>query len=546
MTVNFSRAISKRSGVQLNYISDQSEIGSVASDYNGGFVGQFTRGRIDKSFVVTAEKLQRQLGAARSLNVSALAETQVHIYEALRLGMQQGIVSRLIASDAVNKLLICTATITGDGKTPPVWSTGLQSAGLPASALIAFKHIECFNDGVTCEINAQAAEDDEGAPAPSKIITVRFVDPASGKVILGPYTGSLDPTAIDEFKNSLFITDVIEKGTDLLQVVEVKAGATVPVECPFYGKKNGKDVFASANLIYFTEGTKVYTSAELDAALTRLRRSRPNFTYIGSGGTENVTLLASLITMGKEINKQVIWDVPGRLDPAAAATFRESVGGAADTLYSQVYWTPSKADNALAGGKGYIGSSGQQIGLRCARNAQVNGKGIAPRNQPIAGADYGLNRTNITQTYEPEADELELLAASNINPCIFMDYPSGAKYAWIDSLTCEQTAGASKLIAVAEMATWFDGKVVDYGLEVLQKPMATSIKLMTRFLGELLPAMQSAGWLNPTAELNGAAFQAQVQRSDASPYDTMMVLSDVCYDGTNRVTNVQQTIVRQS
>jgi len=50
MTVNMSRAINKRSGVQQNFISDKSEIGSVASDYNGGFIGRFSRGRIDKVF----------------------------------------------------------------------------------------------------------------------------------------------------------------------------------------------------------------------------------------------------------------------------------------------------------------------------------------------------------------------------------------------------------------------------------------------------------------------------------------------------------------
>jgi hypothetical protein len=548
MTTQMSRAINKRSGVQQNPISDKSEIGSVASDYNGGFIGRFTRGRTDKVIVVTREKLDRKLGAAVSLSVSALGEAQIQIFEALRDGAQQAIVSRLIATDAVNKLLIATTAEVpeGGGAAPAVWSVGLEAAGLPDGALIAFKHLECFNDGLTCEINAEAAEDGLGVATPSKIITVQFVDPASGKVIIGPFTGSLDPTATNEFGNTNYIGDVIDAGTDELEVVEVAANASVPVTSPFYGKTNNKAKFSSALLSYFTEGRTVYTSPEMAAGIDRLRRSKPNFTYLGAGGTENVTLLSLVADLGAEINKQFPFDVPGRLTPEAAVTFVQSIGASVKTLYAQAFWAPIKRVNPIAGGKAFFGTSGQQIGLRCARNAILNAKGIAPRNRPIAGSDYGLKGTGITQTYEPSDDELELLAANQINPCIFKDYDTGAKYAWIDSLTGQQTTGATKLIAVAEMATFLDDKVAAYGQVTLQKPMAESISMMTRFLARVLPALESASWLNGTADLDGAAWQFQVVRSEAAPYDEMVAMYDVCYDGTNRITRAQQTIVRQS
>ena len=548
MTVQMSRTISKRSGVQQNYISDKSEIGSTAADYNGGFIGRFTRGRTDKVFAVSLEKLERQLGAAVSLNVSPLGEAQIHVHEALSYGAQQAIVSRMIATDSVNKLLIATAAVPADGATtaPPVWSTGLESAGLPEGALIAFKHLECFNDGLTCEINAQPAEDKLGVQVPATTITVQFVDPVTAKVIIGPFTGSLDPRATDEQGQSAFIADVIEKGTDLINVVEVASPGSVPVKAAFYGK--GK--FSSSTLNYFSEGRTVYTSAEMASAVDRLRRSRPNFTYLCAGGSENVALLGLLGELGREINKQFPFDVPGRFTPEAAATFVQSIGASVKTLYAQAFWAPLKRNNPIAGGKAYFGTAGQQIGLRCARNAQVNSKGIAPRNRPIAGSDYGLRGTGITQMLEVLDEELELLAENQINPCIFKDYPSGAKYAWVDSLTGAQTTGATKLIAVAEMATFLDDKVAAYGQETLQKPMSESITMMTRFLGSksngLLPAIESAGWLNPTADLNGMSYQAQAGRNQAAPYDEMDVLYDVCYDGTNRITRAQQTIVRQS
>lgn len=551
MTVNMSRAINKRSGVQQNQISDKSEIGSVASDYNGGFIGRFTRGRVDKVFAVSLERIDRKLGTAVSLNVSPLGEAQIQVYEALRYGMQQAVVSRLIATDAVNSPIIATATVPaqGGGAAPAVWSTGIEGEDLPEDALIAFKHLECFNDGLICEINAQVAEDDKGVAVPSKIITVQFVDPLSNKTIIGPFTGSLDPAATDEFGNSSYIADVIEKGTDDLEVIEVAAGASVPVACGFYGKTNNQDKFVSAQLKYFTEGRTVYTAAEMAAGADRLRRSKPNFTYLNAGGTENVALLSLIADLGKELNKQFPYDVPGRLTPEAAVSFVQSIGASVKTLYAQAFWAPLKRDNPQGGGKAFFGTSGQQIGLRCARNAQVNAKGIAPRNRVIAGSDFGLSGTNITQTYDVnEVDDLELLAANQINPCIFKDFPiSGGKYAWLDSLTGAQTSGATKLIAVAEMATFLDDKVAAYGQETLQKTMNEAVTMMTRYLGKnLLPACESAGWFNGTAELNGAAWQTLVQPNPSAPYDEMSALYDVCYQGTNRITKAQQTIVRQS
>lgn len=549
MTINMSRSVNKRSGYQQNPITDKSSIGTIAADFNGAIIGRFTRGRTDKAFVVSAEKLERQLGQAISLTVSALGEAQVQAYEALRYGAQQMVVSRLIASDAVNKLLIVGTGVApaGGGAAPAVWSTGLQSAGLPAGGLIAFKHLDCFNDGLVCQINASVTEDSKAALVASKVITVQFADPVDGKIIIGPFTGSLDPEARDEYRKSYFIQDVIEAGTSALEVVEVASGAEVPVTSPFYGLLNNKPKFASETLKYFTEGMTVYTAAELAAGVDRLRRSRPNFTYLSVGGSENVALITAVGDLGAEINKQFVFDVPGRFDPQAAVRFVESLGASVKTLYAQAFWAPLRRDNPIAGGKAFFGTSGQQIGLRCARNAQVNAKGIAPRNQPIAGSDYGLSATNTSQTFEPENDDLELLAANQINPCIFKDYPTGgAKYAWVDSLTGAQTDGATKLIAVAEMATFLDDNTSSFGQQALQKPMKQAIKMTLEFLGPLLKAMQSAGWLEPTGELNGMAYQAEAMPNEAAPYDTMDVRYDVCYVGTNRKTIGGQTIVRKT
>jgi hypothetical protein len=548
MTIPFSRTVNKRSGVQVNPINDMSEIPSVSTvAHNMAIVGRFARGRIDKAFAVSRNKQKRTLGAAQSLSVSALGEPYVHIYEALKSGTVQAVVSRLVSADAENKLMVATAAVApAEGQPAPVvWSLVDEETGATGSYLIAIKHLECFSDGVKAEIHADAATDAQGDPAASKIITLQLRDVATNAIVLGPYKGSLDPAALDEFGQSYYIGDIVELYTDLLQVVDVHPDASVPVACVFYGKASGKDIYSSATLSYFTEGATLYSTEDLDAAVDRIKRAKPSFTYIGGGGTESLALISRLLDLGKDINKQVVWDIPGRFTPAAAITFYESVGGATDSLYSQCYWAPIKATNPVVGGKAFMGTSGLNIGLRCARNAITNAKGIAKRNEVIAGSDYAVNRTSMEQTYEPDEEtEMEDLAASRINPVIYKDYASGGKYAWVDSLTGAQTEGATKLIAVVEMATYVDDTLASVAQESLQKPMAKAIEKTTNFVQTFLPALQSAGWLQPSAELDGACWSANIQANANQPFEKMNIDTAICYDGTARVIENQQSIVR--
>lgn len=547
MSIPFSRSIDKRSGVQLNYINDMSETPSTSTvAHNMAITGRFSRGRIDKVFAVSRNKLKRTLGAAQSMSVSALGEPYVHIYEALKSGTVQAIVSRLVSADATNKLMVASvpAPVAEGAQAGPVWSLVTEAAGATGEFLIAIKHLECFSEGVRAEIHADAAVGENGAPAASKIIVLQLRDVNTNEIVLGPYKGSLDPAAQDEFKQSYFIGDIVAQYTDLLEVVEVNADASVPTTCSFYGKKDNKDAFASEALQPFVEGSKLYTTSDLDAAIDRIRRSRPTFTYIGSGGTESVALISRLLELGKEINKQTPWDVPGRFTPEAAKLFYDSVGGATDSIYSHCYWAPISATNPAAGGKAFMGTSGMNIGLRCARNAQTNAKGIAPRNVVIAGSDFAVSRTGMVQTYEPSNDELELLAASRINPVLFRDYQSGGKYAWIDSLTGAQTEGATKLIAVVEMATYVDDTIASAAQEALQKPMAKAIEKTTKFVGTFLESLQSAEWLQPSAELDGACYTATIQANANQPFEKMNIDTGICYDGTARIIVQQQSVVR--
>ncbi|WP_313453300.1 hypothetical protein [Stutzerimonas nitrititolerans] len=531
----FTRNLGERPGVQLNPLRDNTDYPSVSlTDQVFATVGKFARGRIDKAFIVTQSNQARTLGAGGSIAANPLNECRVQIYEALANGATNGVVARLRPADAVMQLMIVKAETSVDA--------ALSVAAAPAAgSLFSIKHLECFNDGVVVEVNAVEVLDAEEKAVASKLIRLRLLDPVSGELLFPEFAGSLDPLAKDEYRKSLYLPDIVSATTDLVEV-SVLAGASVEPTCVFYGTdETGADKFASKLLDYFSEGVAGYVGADLDRACTQLRRSQSGYGFIGSGGTQDAALISKLIALGFQTNKQVRWDISGKLSVAQAVNFYKSVGGT-DSLYSQCFYAPILADDPLNGGKAVIGTSGLNIGLACARNAQKDSNGVAAKNWPVAGSDFPLNRSGLSQILDFEDDDLKLLAKTKINPIRFVDYASGGRYVFDDSLTGALTNADRGLIAVADMATSVDDDVARYAQECLQKPMDVAIKRMTDFLQAYFEALETAGWIKPSAELGNRAFVAEIKRNAAQPNKAMDVGYWVKYDGTNRATYITQTL----
>ena len=592
--VPFTRNLGPRSGVQLNPILDNSErFVAGNADQSFGVVGKFERGRFDKPFRVNRSNLYRLLGTPSSTQVSRLNETFIHIFEAFQAGASEAIVHRLTPA-ADRSLLLAVAK--SDPVAANVWTT---SATVPVSAhLFTLKVLEAANEGNLFEINAIAKQSESLAATALVNVPLTGSTPltVSGTTLVngdrvkltaqttgaqngtytvsitgGTYTltaaatlvnvatkdvkvrikdtlgsiwyefkASLDPAAKDEFGQSTYLPNVVSSLTDAVEVT-VFSGASVATTAPFYGTDaNGADIYTSTKLVYFTEGGTGYLSADYEAATTALKYSDFNFGYLAGGGTRAVALISKLVSLAKDINKQFVWDVPGDLTPAAAITFYNQLS--IDTHYSQAYWTPIKADDPVNGGKDYIGSSGFNIGLRCARNAVTDANGLPPKNFAVAGKNYPLTRTGILQTYTPNEKELDDLATARINPVIFQRYNGGSKYVFVDSLTGAKSEADRKLINVAEMSSQNDDYVTGYANELLQLPMKAAIKAMTDFLQNLFEAEQAANWIKPTTELDGAAFAFEVKENANRPADRMDVNYILKYDGTTRAIYVQQTI----
>lgn len=535
-----TRQLGSQPGVQLNPVRDNTDgFAGDASDQVAATIGRFKRGRIDAPFKVNRGNRLSMLGSPESIRISALNEAYVQVAEALDAGAAEVVLARLITDGAVNSYAVFNIT----GST----SSFQASAAAPtASYLLALQHLGCFNDGILIEVQADKALAADGVTAvPAKVVTLRLREPNGN--LLYEFTGSLDPAAVDDFGKDYFIGSIIAAQTDEV-VVTVSAGASIPVAADCYGRNTdgtAKVAKTATPLVLFTEGGTGYTAAHYDKAISLLENGTNDFGYLFSGGSQAVALLTKMGQLAARANRHFAFDVPGSLTPAAAIAFINQLGF--DTHHCQAYWAPLQSDDPVNGGKAIIGTSGYNVGLRCARNAQTNAYGLAPKNAPVAGKDWPLARASVKQLSSPDAPALSDLAQAKINPVIYERYNGGGRYVFTDSLTCARVATSyRKLISVAEMSATLDDMVAKYGKEVVQLPMEAAISKLSKFVKKTFDAAKSSGWLvasdDPALGEKGYAFS--VKRNDVRPADRMDITYSLHYDGVVRAIHITQTISR--
>lgn len=539
MSTAFARQLGSQSGVQLNPLRDLTDgFAPDNSDQVFGIIMRATRGRIDKPFRVNRGNFQKKLGRGESLRSSALNEAHIHVFEALQKGAASTVVQRLTTSAAVLSSIIVTQP--ADPVTELAFTTA-KTVPTDKPFLLAIKHLECYNDGVVVELHADAVLVG-GVPMANRLVTLRLRDKESN--VLYEFIGSLDPDALDDYRQSAFLPDVVERLTDNVEVI-VGAGAEILPTSNAYGRDaNGRQkLVVSPVMTYFIEGSTAYGTPDFVRARDLLQKTEHDYAYIVSGGSQAPALLSALAQLAYDTNRQFAWDVPGTLSPEAAIAFIDQLNF--DSHYCQAFWAPLKSDDPLGlNGKVVLGTSAYNVARRCLRNAQTDANGFAPKNYPVAGKNWPLDRTGITQIHSPD-DALSDLADAKINPVIYVKYNGGGKFVFSDSLTCAKTTVSfRKLISVADMASSIDDWVTRFAREALQLPMDVSVKKTEGFLKKLFAGAKSAGWIVPSAELDGEAFQYVVQPNALRPADRMDVSYSLRYDGTNRQTFVTQTISR--
>lgn len=532
----FTRQLGSQPGIQLNPIQDRTDAALLGVfDQTAALPGRFMRGRIDKPFRVNRGTLKTLLGKPASINLSALNEAYVQGYECLQRGARELLVWRLTTSAAA---LSYAVFVTGAASAFSV------SAAIPGAAhTFSVKHLGCHNDGIIVAVHADKKLV-AGVPVANDIVTVKVYDADS--LELYSIKGSLTAGSTDEWSQSNYLPDVSDLLTDLL-VWSIPVGQTIAPTDDCYGKNvSGVDKWAtSAVLSTFSEGGTAYVTADYDAAVAGLRDAQADFGYIMGGGTRSVTFIGKLADLAYDTNRQFVFDVPGDLTVTGAIAFAASMGfgSLGKDHYPQAYWAPLKSLDPVNGNRVILGTSGAQVGYRCARNALTNAYGLAPKNQPIAGINGNVGRAGtVTQLITPSEQDLSDLADAHINPVLFQTFSGGSFYAYTDSLTSAKSVlSYRKLISVAEMSSHLDESVARFGRECLHLPMATSIQRMKDYLEKLFTYAQASGWLIDSTEI--PAFRYTVARNAIQTADRMDVNYWLHFDGTTRQVHIQQSIV---
>ena len=554
MSVSFVRQLGAEAGVQLNPLRDNSGVPTFGTaDQSFAIAMRATRGRIDRAFAVDRGTFKAKLGPGAPVRDSALNEAYVHVAEALNNGAYQAVVTRLHTDSAAVSWMVCAE----DGANPGEYLFSVSAAAPVGAYLLAVKHHECFNDGAVLELRADSKRA-SGANVANDLITLRLRD-ADG-VLLHEVTGSLNPAAIDDFGESAYLPDVVDRQTDAFDVL-VGSDAALGTNPETYGIPTTSDAYGydaegaekwvvSDVLDYFTEGGFAYDADDYIRARDQLAATQHGFGYIASGGSQSTGLLAQMASLAHALNKQFRFDVPGSLGVDAAITWVEQLNfdEAQSAHLLHAFWAPIKtADPSGVNGRGYYGTSALNIAYACARNAQTDARGFARKHYAIAGKDWPVGRSGVEQTVTPTQQQRNALAKARINPVIFETYSDGGLYVFVDSLTMAPvTNSLKKLISVADMSTSVDDFVTRAANDLLQSPMNVVLRRLPDVLKTLFEGAHAAGWLEAaqSPDMGGAPWRFDVQPNAAAPHERVDVTYWLRYTGTNRQTVVTQTLTR--
>lgn len=268
MAAPFTRQLGSQPGVQVNPVQDRTDgFTNGTDDQRAAIPMRASRGRIDRPFLVAASTFTERLGAPPSLRASLLNEAYVHAYEAVRFGAQELVVARLTVAGETR---VKWAVLNAANGASPAWSV---SDTEPSSGFtIAFKHLECFNDGLYAYFHAVEAVDEQTLqPVATERVRLVVADPFTDKVILFA-EGSLNPDAVDEFGQSQYLPDVVELVGNENWIVRI-GDDTVSPDSDAYGlDQNGRDrEIASDLLVCFDEGGTGYSNADYDRAVDMLK-----------------------------------------------------------------------------------------------------------------------------------------------------------------------------------------------------------------------------------------------------------------------------------
>lgn len=521
-TVYKRQLVGNQSGVQVNMPVDTVErMLSGTGDQSFAAVGYFTRGRIDKPFLVSASKLSRYLGTA-----SRNDHTYRQMVEAFEHGAAAAVVSRIASDTAKNQLIVVDDALA------------IQVADDLGDALFGLKVADCNNNGYQVDILMDKEKTVDSVDV--KIFMLGAGDVAEEKPTY-EFSGSLKDDALNDMGESNYLPDVCAKYYgDWVSVTVNDAQIKSIVSGDATISPSGKTVTETVKP--FSDAGSFHNIQYINAAQALGNTNIP-YRYI-LGDSENTLLVSSLLQVAQKYNRILVQEISGSLNPTAAIAWKDSFQyDAQGGMYCLWVWSPIKRMDVLGlSGILQYGTAGQKIGKACARNAILNGFGLPPLNRPIAGKDFMLSGSKVEQTYFPDDVELAALADAHINPVLYAEFHDGSGFVWDDSFSGAKKNGISKLENAVEISQWFQDRVGRYARGLLQKPMTEAIRLMTRFVEDECQAAWASLWLVSSTKLGGLAYTYTVEPSERNPEDEMQVVLNLAIDGVVRRIFISQNM----
>lgn len=515
--------VGQQPGVQINHAVDRTDrLLQEVGDQTFATVLKASRGRIDQPMRVAADKLKRYLGEARSLRESELNSTYLQVVDAFTTGAAAAVVMRLASAQAVNSYIVVkhgdsdVFTLSEDQPTGTDW-------------FLQIKIADCIDEGVYVQLEKGKTDNEICLKIRERKFNSKGREVATGD-ILYEITGSTDVNAVDDFEQSYYLGNVAEKYYGDWLSVEANQQANKILSTDSYASQ-----IVGQGIVPFVDPTGDITNEIYLAAADKIKKTSLQYRYIMTDSS-NLALVDALYKTAVYNNRKIIAAIPGNLNPEAAIRWKEQFEwDNQESMYIDWVWTPVKRqDPTFKNGVVLLASVGQKVGYSCARNGNLNGYGLPPLQQPIAGSDYMVVGTRFKQIYQPEIVEIADLAEARINPCVYEQYHNASGYVWADSLSGTQKTGISKLSSVTEITIWLQDYFGRYSKSHLQKPMEERIRKQREELEKVLNWAEASGWLIKSASLGGVAYTYSVQRNERYPDDRMDWTINIGIEGVVR------------
>lgn len=535
---NITKVLGSAPGIQWQGEEDNTQSTAINAMDVGIIVGQFKRGRVDKSFRVSVATIEARLGYDPT-NFDYMA-----VQDVLDLGVPYVWVQRIRAGVAETN----AETGVYDDYTPIehhvfINESGAITLGVGAVAnpvntalKITFALHDILDQGCDLDlkfaVRAGATLTDGKPTAINDILaSVTFNDTLTKKPLYS-FTGllaantkgiTLAQVAQDSNVFSTFTVTLLGDDADTADAIITGLAGNLP------NTLGRKKVTLAVPTMAGASATIPTSFYELMFNRLSYGDLRPN--YLAIAQTDNLSLITCLMRIAEKRNCLIFGDI----DPTLPLDSAMAVSSGIEAKTALVSWffnaTKSRPRDAetISGAKVFRPSVGVLLGYTLLRNANTNKQGIPPLQIPIAGYAFPLpfKGMELRSDIFYNQDALDRLADQGvaINPVILHQGNDGSRFIFGDLKTQYDDDGDSPLTLInsTEILVYTANGVLDIISRYLRTGMDDFIEFAERDCRAFLDNCFSAGLLKAADNLGGKPYTLSITPREDRPFDAVDV-----------------------